>query len=154
MDGVDHCMPKYSKSVAPPPRIDGYINKISSLEVFNLNHAYCLIGALSDTPNSSPTSYRLLVIKKQALSPDLQTINDPTEYPANKPGSVAATQFLLQKISDEYNDGNPLTPQSSVLTGFGLTSLIRFLDCYYLTVITRRSKVGSIGGEAVYSIKR
>ena len=95
-----------------------------------------------------------MVIKKQQVKPELQTYDDPTDYPPNAPNSSSSTQALLSKISDDWNDGEPLTPQSSLLTGFGLTSLVRFLDCYYLTVITRRSKVGSIGGEAVYSIKR
>lgn len=35
----------------------------------------------------------------------------------------------------------------------GIVGFVRFLDCYYLTLITRRSKVGSIGGNGIYTIK-
>ena len=34
-----------------------------------------------------------------------------------------------------------------------MLGFIRFLDCYYLTLITKRAKVGSIGGNSIYTIK-
>ncbi len=40
-----------------------------------------------------------------------------------------------------------------VIKAYGVVGFIRFLDCYYLTLITRRAKVGSIGGNAIYTIK-
>jgi len=40
-----------------------------------------------------------------------------------------------------------------IVRAYGVVCLIRFLDCYYLTLITRRAKVGSIGGNGIYTIK-
>jgi len=40
-----------------------------------------------------------------------------------------------------------------VQTGFGLLGFVRFLDCFYLILITQRRKVGCIGGNTVYGIK-
>jgi SacI homology domain len=40
-----------------------------------------------------------------------------------------------------------------IVRAYGIVGFIRFLDCYYLTLITRRTKVGSIGGNGVYTIK-
>lgn len=40
-----------------------------------------------------------------------------------------------------------------IVKAYGIVGFIRFLDCYYLTLITRRSKVGSIGGNSIYTIK-
>lgn len=40
-----------------------------------------------------------------------------------------------------------------LVKAYGIVGFIRFLDCYYLTLITRRSKVGSIGGNGIYTIK-
>eukprot|EP00957_Ditylum_brightwellii_P046825 3553920-Ditylum_brightwellii.AAC.1 len=40
-----------------------------------------------------------------------------------------------------------------IAKAFGIVGFIRFLDCYYLTLITKRVKVGSIGGNGIYSIK-
>ena len=35
----------------------------------------------------------------------------------------------------------------------GIVGFIRFLDCYYLTLITSKSKVGTIAGNFIYTIK-
>jgi hypothetical protein len=35
----------------------------------------------------------------------------------------------------------------------GIVGFIRFLDCYYLTLITAKSKVGNIAGNVIYTIK-
>jgi hypothetical protein len=40
-----------------------------------------------------------------------------------------------------------------IVKAYGVVGFIRFLDCYYLTLITRRAKVGSVGGNGVYTIK-
>ena len=39
-----------------------------------------------------------------------------------------------------------------VLNGYGIVGFIRFTDCYYLTMITKREMVGMVGGNAVYTI--
>jgi hypothetical protein len=41
----------------------------------------------------------------------------------------------------------------SIVKAYGVVGFIRFLDCYYLTLITRGAKVGSVGGNGVYTIK-
>jgi hypothetical protein len=48
------------------------------------------------------------------------------------------------------NHGGGLKP---IVKAYGIVGFIRFLDCYYVTLITKRSKCGSIGGNGVYSIK-
>lgn len=40
-----------------------------------------------------------------------------------------------------------------IVKAYGIVGFVRFLDCYYLTLITRRHKVGNIGGNGVYTIK-
>ena len=47
-------------------------------------------------------------------------------------------------------NGQGLKP---VCKAYGILGFIRFLDCYYLTLITKRAKVGSIGGNSIYTIK-
>ncbi|EJK47151.1 hypothetical protein THAOC_34153, partial [Thalassiosira oceanica] len=56
--------------------------------------------------------------------------------------------------------GGGTSPRSSrprglkpVCRAYGILGFVRFLDCYYLTLITRRAKVGSIGGNSIYTIK-
>jgi hypothetical protein len=40
-----------------------------------------------------------------------------------------------------------------ICKAYGILGFIRFLDCYYLTLITKRAKVGSVGGNSIYTIK-
>jgi len=40
-----------------------------------------------------------------------------------------------------------------IVKAYGIVGFIRFLDCYYLTLITRRAKVGSVGDNGIYTIK-
>jgi hypothetical protein len=51
---------------------------------------------------------------------------------------------------DVQINGGGLNP---IVKAFGIVGFIRFLDCYYLTLTTRRAKVGSIGDNAIYTIK-
>ncbi|KAL3913772.1 MAG: hypothetical protein SGILL_006361, partial [Bacillariaceae sp.] len=55
-------------------------------------------------------------------------------------------------MSSNQNGGNGggLKP---IAKAYGIVGFIKFLDCYYLTLITRRAKVGSIGGNGIYTIK-
>ena len=48
------------------------------------------------------------------------------------------------------NTGGGLKP---ICKAYGVLGFIRFLDCYYLSLITKRAKVGSIGGNSIYTIK-
>lgn len=47
-------------------------------------------------------------------------------------------------------NGGGLKP---IVKAYGIVGFVRFLDCYYLTLITRRAKVGSIGDNGIYTIK-
>jgi hypothetical protein len=49
-----------------------------------------------------------------------------------------------------HGGNNGLKP---ICKAYGILGFIRFLDCYYLTLITKRAKVGSIGGNSIYTIK-
>lgn len=40
-----------------------------------------------------------------------------------------------------------------IVKAYGIVGFIRFLDCYYLTLATRRAKVGSVGDNVIYTIK-
>ncbi|CAB9519183.1 Phosphoinositide phosphatase SAC5 [Seminavis robusta] len=84
------------------------------------------------------------------------------------------TQEEIKELLDVIHDGNRLNSPSSnasqtnegnsnsnsnglkpIVRAYGIVGFIRFLDCYYLTLITRRAKVGSMGdtGNGIYTIK-
>jgi hypothetical protein len=94
---------------------------------------------------------------------------DPTIY----------TSEEIKEVLDMINDGNlnevntwkeryndPSTEQKKeqreqqqcgglkpICKAYGILGFIRFLDCYYLTLITKRAKVGCIGGNSIYTVK-
>jgi hypothetical protein len=83
---------------------------------------------------------------------------DPNVY------SQEEVKEMLDMIHDgnrmTRSDGTPgtLTARSGgglkpIVKAYGVVGFIRFLDCYYLTLVTRRAKVGTIGGHGIYTIK-
>ena len=82
------------------------------------------------------------------------------------------TQEEIKDVLDMIHDGNRMTRSTRggysdqsmrhgsgggglkpIVKAYGIVGFIRFLDCYYLTLITKRVKVGSIGGNGIYTIK-
>jgi phosphatidylinositol 3,5-bisphosphate 5-phosphatase len=66
--------------------------------------------------------------------------SSPNNNNNNNPNNSAANS----------TSGGGLKP---IAKAYGIVGFIKFLDCYYLTLITRRAKVGSIGGNGIYTIK-
>jgi len=64
------------------------------------------------------------------------------------------SQEEISDMLDMVHDGNKHAGGLvAICKAHGIVGFIRFLDCYYLTLITRRAKVGSIGECAIYSVK-
>jgi hypothetical protein len=93
-----------------------------------------------------------------------QTLRPLHEFLTEDPNVY--TQAEIQEMLDMIHDGNRLQrddrPGDKGVSGgglkpiakaYGIVGFVRFLDCYYLTLITRRAKVGSIGGNGIYTIK-
>lgn len=83
-------------------------------------------------------------------------VEDPNVY------SQEEIKDMLEMIHDgnrvTRSDGKLNSPNSGgglnpIVKAFGVVGFVRFLDCYYLTLTTRRAKVGSIGDNAIYTIK-
>lgn len=84
---------------------------------------------------------------------------DPNVYTQNEiremldmihDGNRMTRKDLASGDASASHDGGGLKP---IVKAYGLVGFIRFLDCYYLTLITKRAKVGSIGGNGIYTIK-
>ena len=57
---------------------------------------------------------------------------------------------ILEMISEGNRSSGGIT---KVCSAFGLLGFVRFLDCYYFTLVTQRREVGCIAGNYVYSVK-
>lgn len=71
------------------------------------------------------------LMREDQGSPNNNAANDTANHPNN-------------------GGGGGLKP---IAKAYGIVGFIKFLDCYYLTLITRRAKVGNIGGNGIYTIK-
>jgi hypothetical protein len=93
------------------------------------------------------TQFRLLKINRtRDKAKELSEIvrEDPAVYSKTDIGNI------LAMISEGNRACGGLV---KVCTGYGLVGFVKFLDCYYFTMITQRKEVGCIGGNFVYTIK-
>ncbi|GAQ79856.1 Sac domain-containing Phosphoinositide Phosphatase [Klebsormidium nitens] len=112
-----------------------------SLEKFNLYETrarYYLVGWSKDRQH-----WRILKIDRSEPE-DLSLSEDPAVY------SQAECKSVLQTVAE----GNRSTGGLQLVTkAYGVVGFIRFLECYYMILVTRRRQVGTICGHAVYSIE-
>jgi hypothetical protein len=64
------------------------------------------------------------------------------------------TSSDIAEILKMIDDGNKTSGGLvKICSGFGIVGFVKFLDCFYLTLITQRKEVGCIAGNFIYSIK-
>ncbi|XP_015058603.1 phosphoinositide phosphatase SAC1 [Solanum pennellii] len=111
-----------------------------SLEKFRLYETrarFYLIGS-----DRNKQFFRVLKIDRMEPS-DLNISEDPVVYPPQE------VKSLLQRIAE----GNRATGGLNfVAKVYGIAGCIRFLESYYLVLVTKRRQIGSICGHAIYSI--
>nr|XP_043635970.1 phosphatidylinositol-3-phosphatase SAC1 isoform X2 [Erigeron canadensis] len=112
-----------------------------SLEKFKLYETrarYYLIGS-----DRNKRYFRVLKIDRMEAS-ELNISQDPVVYPPQE------VKSLLQRIAE----GNRATGGCSFVNKvYGIAGCIRFLESYYLILVTKRKQIGSICGHAIYSIE-
>lgn len=112
-----------------------------SLEKFRLYETrarYYLIGS-----DKYKRFFRVLKIDRMEPS-DLHISEDPVVY------SSLEVKNLLQRIAEGNKATGGLTFVAKV---YGIAGCIRFLESYYMVLVTKRRQIGSICGHAIYSIE-
>lgn len=111
-----------------------------SLEKFRLYETrarFYLIGS-----DRNKRFFRVLKIDRSEPS-DLNISEDPVVY------SPHEIKSLLQRIAEGNRATGGLTFVAKV---FGIAGCIKFLESYYLILVTRRRQIGCICGHAIYGI--
>ena len=128
-----------------PPANRGYYNTTDGTSNSNYSNSPMSQPQPQSTSNSQHQSYGQYNPQKSAYRrlPDF-CIEDPHVY------SEEEIQQVLDMIHDGNKNAGGLRP---VVKAYGIVGFIRFLDCYYLTLITKRTKVGQIGSNGIYTIK-
>ncbi|KAJ1298510.1 hypothetical protein BS78_01G459200 [Paspalum vaginatum] len=110
---------------------------LQKFRLYETRSKFYLIGR-----DKSRTHWRVLKIDRLEFT-ELIVEEDPTSYTENE------CQELLHRI----HDGNRLTGGLKFVTKcYGIVGFVKFLGPYYMVVITRRRKVGTICGHEIYSI--
>jgi hypothetical protein len=111
-----------------------------SLEKFKLYETrarFYLIGS-----DRKKRCFRVLKIDRMETS-DLNISEDPVVYPPQE------VKSLLQRIAEGNRATGGLTFAAKA---YGIAGCIKFLESYYLILVTKRRQIGSICGHAIYSI--
>lgn len=111
-----------------------------TLEKFRLYETrarYYLIGS-----DKNKRFFRVLKIDRMEPS-DLNISEDPVVYTSQE------VKNLLQRIAEGNRATGGLTFVAKV---YGIAGCIKFLESYYLLLVTKRRQIGSICGHAIYSI--
>ena len=126
-------------------------------------------GNASDATHSGATSTSSTTANQAVLNDAAHnckpTLRNLKEFIYEDPNVYSQSE--IQDMLDMIHDGNRqrredhrAVPVESgggglkpIAKAYGIVGFIKFLDCYYLTLITRRAKVGSIGGNGIYTIK-
>jgi phosphatidylinositol 3,5-bisphosphate 5-phosphatase len=93
------------------------------------------------------TYFRILKLNRSILKPkSLEEVltEDPLVYQQED------LSLMLEMIHEGNKNSGGLT---RVTVAYGLVGFVRFLDCYYFTLITQRRKVGCIGSNFIYAVK-
>ena len=110
---------------------------LQKFRLYETRSKFYLVGR-----DKSRTLWRVLKIDRLE-STDLGIQEDPTSYTENE------CQELLWRI----HEGNRLTGGLKFVTKcYGIIGFMKFLGPYYMVIITRRRKVGTICGHDIYSI--
>ncbi|XP_075451144.1 polyphosphoinositide phosphatase [Ascaphus truei] len=109
-----------------------------------LGQRYFLVGS-----NHAETKYRVLKIDRTEPK-DLVIIDDQHVY----------TQPEVRELLGRLDLGNRtkmgqkgLSGLSRAVSAFGIVGFVRFLEGYYIVLITKRRKMADIGGHAIYKIE-
>lgn len=129
-------MPVTKKSLEPAT------SRLEKYTLFETATYYYLVGS-----DANDQHYKLLKLDRCAVQPrglDDVLMEDTNIYVKSE------ISDMLSMISEGNKTSGGLV---QVTTAFGLVGFVRFLDCYYFTLITQRKKVGCIGNNDIYAIK-
>ncbi|XP_004515384.1 phosphatidylinositol-3-phosphatase SAC1 isoform X1 [Cicer arietinum] len=121
-----------------PPELDPDSYALEKFKLYETRARFYLIGS-----DRNKRYFRVLKIDRSEQS-DLNISQDPVLY------SPHEIKSLLQRIAEGNRATGGLTFVAKV---FGIAGCIKFLESYYLILVTKRRQIGSICGHAIYSIK-
>ncbi|KAG5224629.1 phosphoinositide phosphatase SAC [Salix suchowensis] len=133
-------LPHYVSSKIHPsndPETDHNSYSLEKFRLYETRQRFYLVGS-----DRNKQLFRVLKIDRSEPS-DLNISEDPVVY------SPQEIKNLLQRIAE----GNRATGGLNfVVKAYGIAGCIKFLESYYLILVTKRRQIGFICGHAIYGI--
>jgi hypothetical protein len=117
------------------------ISSIQKIALYETKSKFYLVGS-----NNTQTRFRVLKIDRQEAK-DLKIYDDKVEYTAEE------IHDLVNMIDSGNRQRSGNTGFSKIISSFGIVGFIRFLEGYYIILITKRRKVAVIGYHTIYKIE-
>ena len=120
------------------------VKTLQRIALYETKSRFYLVGS-----NNTQTSFRVLKIDRQDPK-NLHISDDKTIY-TNREIRTLLTMIDVgnrSKIGQKIGSGLTKT-----VSAFGLAGFVRFLEGYYVVLITKRRKVGLIGHHTIYKIE-
>jgi hypothetical protein len=134
-----------ASSATPPSHpltLEPILTRMEKYVLFETATYYYLMGS-----DAKDTSYKLLKMDRCILQP--KSLQDVLMEDVNIYSKQEMTD-MLSMISEGNKTSGGLI---QVAVACGLVGFVKFLDCYYFTLITQRKKVGTVGNNDVYAVK-
>lgn len=116
------------------------INSIQRIALYETKSKFYLVGS-----NNTQTRFRLLKIDRME-SKDLEIYDDKVEYTAEEIRNLIG---MIESGNRRAGGGG----FSKVISAFGIVGFIKFLEGYYIILITKRRRVALIGHYTIYKIE-
>ncbi|XP_041950310.1 LOW QUALITY PROTEIN: polyphosphoinositide phosphatase [Alosa sapidissima] len=120
------------------------ISGLQRLVLYETRARYFLVGS-----NQAQTSHRVLKIDRTEPR-DLVIIDDKHVYSQQEVRELLGRLDLGNRTKMGQKGSSGL---SRAVSAFGLVGFVRFLEGYYIVLITKRRKVADIGGHSIYKIE-
>ncbi|RWS26220.1 hypothetical protein B4U80_07919 [Leptotrombidium deliense] len=117
------------------------INWVQKLALYETKARFIIVG-------SNNTKSRLRVLKIDRTEPhDLVVVDDRVEYTHQE------IEDLLSRVDHGNRGRNRTSGIIRKIAAYGIFGFIRFLEGYYLILITKRRRIAQIGSHAIYKIE-
>ncbi|XP_005103334.1 polyphosphoinositide phosphatase isoform X2 [Aplysia californica] len=120
------------------------ISWTQKLVLYETKARYYIVGS-----NKSETRFRVLKIDRTEPR-ELVIHDDKVEYSRSEIRSVLS---MIDGGNKPKKQGNNSTGLSKNISAFGIAGFVRFLEGYYMILITKRKKAAAIGPHTVYKIE-
>ncbi|KAA0708172.1 Polyphosphoinositide phosphatase [Triplophysa tibetana] len=126
------------------PLTAAVISGVQNLVLYETRARYFLVGS-----NNAQTKHRVLKIDRTEPR-DLVIIDDKHVYSQNEVRELLGRLDLGNRTKMGQKGSSGL---SRAVSAYGIVGFVRFLEGYYIVLITKRRKMADIGGHSIYKIE-